>query len=76
MKLKNKVRIYNFIPFAIIFFAVRYILSSNFELGRIPLVLITALLTVILAPKFMVSKVEGEEKLFMTWFFIKKPKEL
>ncbi len=76
MKLKNKVRIYNFIPFTIIFFAVRYILSSNFELGRIPLVLITALLTVILAPKFIVLKEDGEERLFMKWIFIKNPKEI
>ncbi|QLG44137.1 hypothetical protein [Costertonia aggregata] len=76
MTLKYKALLYNFLGFALIFLIVRFGLSYFFGLGRIYLVLISAIVATLLAPKFVVVKSDIKEKLMMKWIFIKGIKEI
>lgn len=76
MKPKVKVFIYNFLGFALLFVLFRFGLGVSLQLDSFYLALIAAILASVLAPKFVVVKKDGMEKIFMKWIFIKGFKEI
>lgn len=76
MKLKTKVFIYQFVCFALLFVASRFLLAFFFELSRIWLPLLSALIASVLAPQFRVIQTQEGEKIMMRWIFVKGVKTL
>jgi len=76
MSKKVKSFLYNFLCFAA-FFTIVYFLVVRFTgASGLWIPVITGVSASILSPKFQVIKYMGEEKLMMTWMFIKGVKEI
>lgn len=76
MSLKQKALLFNFLGFAAIFLLFRFGLPYLFNTQHLYISLISALLAMLIAPKFAVARVDGSEKLMMKWIFLKGFKEL
>ncbi len=76
MNSKNKALVFNFISFTILFLGLRYFLVDYLDAASIIKAIIAAILTMILAPKFMVMKTKEGTKLVMKWLFVKGIKTL
>ncbi|MEN9488447.1 MAG: hypothetical protein RL494_712 [Bacteroidota bacterium] len=76
MNKKTKAFVYNFIGFAIIFFAVRYFVGVYTNLQGFWIPITAFVVGTILAPKFQTIQTNEGEKLFMKWLFIKGFTEL
>lgn len=76
MKKSTKALLYNFLGFAPIFILVMFLAGQFTGLTGFMQSIASFLVTMILAPKFQAAKVHGEEKLFMSWLFIKGVKEV
>jgi len=75
MTLKNKALLFNFIGFAVLFLITRFGLSYFFELNRLLLALLSAIIATVLAPKFAIVNTAGP-RLVMKWIFLKGIKEM
>jgi hypothetical protein len=77
MNKKVKSFLLNFIGFAF-FFSLIYFLVVTFAKGVTGLwiPIISGVAASILSPKFQVVKYMGEDKIFMSWMFIKGVKEI
>ncbi|WP_052188314.1 hypothetical protein [Cellulophaga sp. Hel_I_12] len=71
MNLKNKALVFNFISFTLLFLGMRYFIVEYLAAASIIKSIIAAILTMILAPKFMVMKTKEGTKLVMKWLFVK-----
>lgn len=71
MSLKNKALLFNFICFTSLFLVLRYFLIDFIAVSSFVQSIISAVLAMILAPKFMVTKIDGRQKLVMKWLFVK-----
>ncbi len=69
MSKKTKAFIYNFIGFAIFFFATRFLIVSYSHLQGFWIPLTAFVVATILAPKFQAVTTKDGEKLFMKWLF-------
>ena len=76
MSLKNKTLLYNFLSFAIIFIVLRFFVMSYFVETHLLKSLMSAILTMVLAPKFAVLKNKEGEQIMMKWVFLKGFKKL
>ncbi|MDC6389897.1 hypothetical protein PP182_14455 [Maribacter sp. PR1] len=76
MKLKHKALLYNFLGFAIIFLIARFGLVYLLEVKPFYYAITSALIAMLLAPKFAVAQVNSSKKLMMKWIFLKDVKEL
>lgn len=76
MNKKTKSFVYNFIGFAIFFFAARYFVGEYTSLTGIWRPLTAFVVATILAPKFQTVNTNDGEKLFMKWIFVKGLKEI
>ncbi|WP_150451926.1 hypothetical protein [Arenibacter lacus] len=76
MKPKNKALVYNFLGFAILFIAIRFLVGMLLDLKTIFLAIIAGVVTIVLAPKFAVVKTPKGKKLMMSWIFLKGVREL
>ena len=76
MTKKTKAFLYNFLGFAIIFFAVRYLVGTFTHLEGYWIPVTAFVVGTILAPKFQTVNTNEGEKLFMKWLFIKGFKEI
>lgn len=76
MTKKTKAFLYNFLGFAIIFFAVRYLVGTFTHLQGYWIPVTAFVVGTILAPKFQTVNTNQGEKLFMKWLFIKGFKEI
>ncbi len=76
MKIQHKALLFNFVGFAVLFLAARFGIGYFFAVPRLYLALGAAVLASLLAPKFVVVRDAGREKLMMKWIFMKTPKEL
>ncbi len=76
MKLKHKALLYNFLCFAVIFIIARYLFGYFFLMHHLILAFMSAIIATVLAPKFAVANIKGQEKLMMKWIFKKGIKEL
>lgn len=71
MTLKNKALLFNFIGFTSLFLVFRYVLIDFLGVSSFLQSVISAILAMVLAPKFMVTKIDAHEKLVMKWIFVK-----
>ncbi|UWX55964.1 hypothetical protein NYZ99_06345 [Maribacter litopenaei] len=76
MSLKQKALLFNFLGFAAIFLVMRFGLPYFLSIKPLYISLFSALLAMVLAPKFAIAQVEGTKKLMMKWIFLKGFKEL
>ena len=76
MRPKRKAFVYNFIVFAVIFLTIRIVLEFLWPGNRAFLAIGSAILTMIISPKFAAIKTNSGEKLLMKSIFSKKVKEL
>jgi len=76
MNLKNRALVFNFISFTLIFLGMRYVIVDYLAAASIIKSIVAAILTMILAPKFMVMKTKEGTKLVMKWLFVKGFKTL
>jgi hypothetical protein len=76
MSKKTKAFLYNFLGFAIIFFAARYLVGTFTHLQGYWIPVTAFVVGTILAPKFQTVHTSLGEKLFMKWLFIKGFKEI
>ena len=76
MSKKTKSFLYNFISFAVIFFAARYVIATFTHLEGYMLPITAFVVGTLLAPKFQTVNTKDGEKLFMKWLFIKGFKEI
>lgn len=76
MTLKQKALLYNFLAFAILFLIFRFGLTYLFAIEAIYVSLVSAVIAMVLAPKFAVAHIHDKEKLMMKWIFIKGVKEV
>ncbi|WP_116788869.1 hypothetical protein [Flavobacterium psychrotrophum] len=76
MKKSTKALLYNFLGFAPVFMLFYYIIGEFTNLSGWMVPLTAFVVTTIIAPKFQAGKIQGEEKIFMRWLFIKGVKEI
>jgi hypothetical protein len=76
MSKRTKGFIYNFIGFAVFFFATRYIVDSYTNLEGFWIPFTAFVVSTLLSPKFQTVNTKDGEKLFMSWIFIKGLKEI
>lgn len=77
MNKKTKAFLYNLLGF-LPFYILTYFIVKEFFTGLtgfwIPLT--AAVATTILAPKFQVVRIQGDDKIFMKWLFLKGVKQV
>lgn len=71
MSLKTKAFIYQFLGFAVLFIAARFLLDQYSTLTGFWVPLTAFVIGTLLAPKFHVLKTNEGEKMFMKWMFLK-----
>lgn len=76
MSLKQKALLFNFLGFAAIFLMARFCLPYFLPIKPLYISLLSAVLAMVIAPKFAVAYLEGNKKLMMKWIFMKGFKEL
>lgn len=76
MKAKQKALVFNFIGFAVIFLLAKFGLAYVLEIKPIYISVLSAVIAMVIAPKFAVAHIGGKEKLMMKWIFIKGIKEI
>ncbi|KAA2215367.1 hypothetical protein [Maribacter flavus] len=76
MSLKQKALLFNFLGFAVIFLLFRFGLSYLLAIKPVYISVLSAVLAMVIAPKFAVASIEGVNKLLMKWIFLKGFKEL
>ncbi|MBQ4915771.1 hypothetical protein J8L85_15050 [Maribacter sp. MMG018] len=76
MKAKQKALIFNFIGFAVIFLLARFGLAFISDIKPVYISILSAIIAMVVSPKFAVAQIKGKEKLMMKWIFIKEIKEL
>ena len=76
MNKQHKALIYNMGAFLVVFIIFRILVAkfTSFNSWQIPLA--AAVISTILAPKFMYAKTHEGEKIFMKWLFLKGLKEI
>ncbi|WP_281755022.1 hypothetical protein [Neptunitalea chrysea] len=73
MKPKHKSLLFNFLGFTLVFFLLRFVIVPLFMQQDMFVMFISAFLSVIVAPKFFVQKVDRKEQVFMKILFLKTP---
>lgn len=76
MRPKYKALLFNFIAFVVLFLIARLILGYYLPINRIFLVVTSAIIANVLAPKFGAIQTDEGEKVLMKWIFIKRMREL
>ncbi|MEL4307838.1 hypothetical protein [Joostella sp. CR20] len=77
MQPKTKVFIYNMLAFVVIFLTLRFSLLYFFpEVSHLVMVIIAAVLTSVLAPKFAIAHIDGKDQIKMKWIFMKGFKDI
>jgi hypothetical protein len=76
MRPKYKALFFNFVAFAVIFLTIRLSLEYFWPGNSAFLAIGSAIITIVLSPKFAAIKTNSGEKLMMKWIFMKKVREL
>lgn len=76
MSLRTKAFLYQFLCFAVLFIAARFILQTYSNLTGFWLPVTAFVIGTLLAPKFRVIETNDGEKMFMKWLFLKGVKEI
>ena len=75
-KLQVKAFVYQLLCFVVFFLATKFVVSYLTSLKGFPVSLIAFVIGTFLAPKFMATKTQNGEKLFMKWIFLKGMREI
>ena len=75
-KLQVKAFVYQLLCFVIFFLATKFMVSYLTSLKGFTVSLIAFVIGTFLAPKFMATKTQNGEKLFMKWIFLKGMREV
>ncbi len=76
MSIKTKAFLYQLLSFAVLFIAVRFLVSTYTNVTGFWIPLIAFAVGTILSPKFQAVKTRDGEKLFMSWIFLKGVREV
>ena len=76
MKPKNKALLFNFLSFLLLFLSIRYLFLEALGYTRIIAVVLAAVITLVIAPKFSAVKTKEGMQLFVKWLFIKGVKKI
>lgn len=74
MNKATKVLVIQFLFFAVIFLAARYLIAHFELLTGIWIPVVSGIITIVLVPQFKVFKVDGKDTVFVAWLFSKKGK--
>lgn len=74
MNKATKILLIQFMCFALIFLAARYLIVYFNLLTGLMIPIVSGIVAIILAPQFKVFKVDGKETVFIAWLFSKKGK--
>ncbi|WLD25052.1 hypothetical protein NU10_06695 [Flavobacterium dauae] len=74
MNKATKVLVIQFLFFAVIFLAARYVIAHFELLTGIWIPVVSGIITIVLVPQFKVFKVDGKDTVFVAWLFSKKGK--
>lgn len=72
MNKATKVLVIQFLFFAVIFLAARYIIAHFELLTGILIPVVSGIITIVLVPQFKVFKIDGKDTVFVAWLFSKK----
>ncbi|SEH56551.1 hypothetical protein SAMN02927937_00219 [Paenimyroides aquimaris] len=72
MNKATKVLVIQFLFFAVIFLAARYIIAHFELLTGIWIPVVSGIITIVLVPQFKVFKIDGKDTVFVAWLFSKK----
>jgi len=72
MNKATKVLVIQFLFFAVIFLAARYVIAHFELLSGIWIPVVSGIITIVLVPQFKVFKVDGKDTVFVAWLFSKK----
>ncbi|WP_294822171.1 hypothetical protein [uncultured Flavobacterium sp.] len=71
-----KALLYNFLAFLPFFLSLSYLIQEFTGLTGFWIPITAAVATTLLAPKFQAIKVQGQDKIFMKWLFVKGVREV
>lgn len=74
MNKATKVLVIQFLFFAVIFLAARYVIAHFELLTGIWIPVVSGIITIVLVPQFKVFKIDGKDTVFVAWLFSKKGK--
>lgn len=72
MNKATKVLVIQFLFFAVIFLAARYVIAHFELLTGIWIPVVSGIITIVLVPQFKVFKIDGKDTVFVAWLFSKK----
>lgn len=75
-KMNKTIKIYiiQFVCFAVLFLAARYVIVHWELLSGLMIPVASGLVAIVLSPQFKIFKIEGKETVFIAWLFSKKGK--
>lgn len=79
MNPKHKALLFNFLSFAAVFLAVRFLLPllvAQKDDSSTLLVFVAGFCAIIISPKFFVMKVDGKYRVMMKILFVRQPKQV
>ncbi len=76
MSKKNKALLYNLLSFGILYVFIRYVVIDYTSLTGIMRPLASFVVATLIAPKFQAGFVNGKERIYMRWLFLKGVKEV
>lgn len=76
MSKKNKALLYNLLSFGILYVFFRYVVVDYTSLTGIMRPLASFVVATLIAPKFQAGFVDGQERIYMRWLFLKDAKEV
>lgn len=76
MSKKNKALLYNLLSFGILYVFFRYVVVDYTSLTGIMRPLASFVVATLIAPKFQAGFVNGQERIYMRWLFLKDAKEV
>ena len=74
MNKTTKVLVIQFLFFAVIFLAARYVIAHFELITGIWIPVVSGIVTIVLVPQFKVFKIDGKDTVFVAWLFSKKGK--
>jgi len=76
MSKKNKALLYNLLSFGILYVFIRYVVIDYTSLTGIMRPIASFVVATLIAPKFQAGFVNGQDRIYMRWLFLKDAKEV
>jgi hypothetical protein len=76
MSVQTKALIYQFLSFAVLFIAFRFLVAAYTGLHGYWIPITAAVVATLISPKFQAVRTKDGEKLFVKWLFVKGVREI